>query len=434
MNMPSTVTPRVPLRLGGIAALLAAAAVFPAHAGISYKLDRASAAPGTTIEVQAVYFNDSDAGGRWQPPREIVLQWRSPSGAVVRSIARAQSDVLDINVPVNNFARMAWRAVVPAQATGLQAVAIEGEPTLMALDATPTAAIASKPADVPVVDARTGQPLPAGEVSAIGASPDAGPSPTSVAAATPTGTGSGNPAFDRLRSGLSEYEPTYIDIRTRGRTTSKLQFSFKYRLFTPDPGQEPGFLDKLYLGYTQTSVWDLQGDSRPFIDTTFNPSLFWQSDNMWQSADQNWRVGLASGVEHASNGKAGEDSRSVNDAFLQPAVNYRFDGGSTLTFAPRIKGYFALGDQNRNYTDYTGWVDWNLRWAQDNGLIASLMYRQGDSARRTAQLDLAWPLKRTFLNMNGYLHLQYFNGYGDTLLGYDQRQKSQIGIGLSLVP
>jgi outer membrane phospholipase A len=432
--MPSTVTPRVPPRLGGIAALLSAAAVFPAHAGISYKLDRASAAPGTTIEVQAIYFNDTDAGGRWQPPREIVLQWRSPSGNVVRSTARAESEVLDFNVPVNNFARMAWRAVVPAQATGLQAVAIEGEPTLMALDATATAAIASKPADVPVVDARTGQPLPAKEVSAIGASPDAGPSPTSVAAATPAGTASGNPAFDRLRSGLSEYEPTYIDIRTRGRTTSKLQFSLKYRLFTPDAGKEPGFLDNLYLGYTQTSVWDLQGESRPFIDTTFNPSLFWQSDNMWQSADQNWRVGLAGGVEHASNGKAGDDSRSVNDAFLQPGVNYRFDGGSTLTFAPRIKGYFALGDQNRNYTDYTGWVDWHLRWAQDNGLIASVMYRQGDSARRTTQLDLAWPLKRTFLNMNGYLHLQYFNGYGDTLLGYDQRQKSQIGIGLSLVP
>lgn len=423
------VAPRVFPRLGGIAALFCAAAVFPAHAGISYQLDRASAAPGSTVQVQAVYINDGDAGGRWQPPRELVLQWRSATGTVVRSVARAESDNLDVNVPVNNFARMSWRAVVPAGASGLQAVAIEGEPALMALDATATAAIAGKPADVPVVDARTGQPLPPAEVSAIGASPDAGPAPTSVAAAAPAGG-----AFDRLRSGLSEYEPTYIDVRTRGRTTSKFQFSFKYRLFTPDAGQETGFLDRLYLGYTQTSLWDLQGDSRPFLDTTFNPSLFWQSDNMWQSADQNWRVGLASGVEHASNGKAGDDSRSVNDAFLQPGVNYRFDGGSTLTFAPRIKGYFALGDENRNYTDYTGWVDWHLRWAQDNGLIASVMYRQGDSARRTTQLDLAWPLKRTFLNMNGYLHLQYFNGYGDTLLGYDQRQKSQIGIGLSLVP
>ncbi|HTJ99392.1 MAG TPA: phospholipase A [Bordetella sp.] len=431
--MPRTASPRLTRHLGAITALLSAAAACTAHAGISYKLDRASAAPGTTVHVQAVYFNDTEAGGRWRPPSNLVLQWRSQSGAVVRSLARADSDDLDINVPVNNFARMSWSAVVPANATGLQAVSIEGEPALMALDATGISAIAGKPADVPVVDARTGKALPAAEVAATGVSPEAGPAPTEEAS-TPTPMATGNPTFDRLRAGLSEYQPMYFDLRTRDRTTAKFQFSFKYRLFTPDRGEQPGFLDHLYLGYTQTSVWDLQGESRPFIDTTFNPSLFWLSDKMWQSKNNDWSLGLASGVEHASNGKAGDDSRSVNDVFVQPALNYRLDGGSTLSFAPRIKGYFALANENSDYTDYTGWVDYHLKWAQDNGLVASVMYRQGASSRRTTQLDLAWPLKRTFLNMNGYLHLQYFNGYGDTLLGYNQRQSSQIGIGLSLVP
>jgi outer membrane phospholipase A len=431
--MPSTASTRFKRHLGGITALLAAAAACTAHAGISYKLDRASAAPGTTVHIQAVYFNDTEAGGRWRPPGNLVLQWRSQSGAVVRSLARADSDDLDINVPVNNFARMSWSAVVPTNATGLQAVSIEGEPALMALDATGIAAIAGKRADVPVVDARTGKPLPPAEVAATGTSPDAGPAPTEKAG-TPTAMAAGNSAFDRVRAGLSEYQPMYFDLRTRDRTTAKFQFSFKYRLFTPDQGEQPGFLDHLYLAYTQTSVWDLQGESRPFIDTTFNPSLFWLSDKVWQSKSNDWSLGLASGVEHASNGKAGDDSRSVNDVFVQPALNYRLDGGSTLSFAPRIKGYFALADENSDYTDYAGWVDYHLKWAQDNGLVASVMYRQGASSHRTTQLDLAWPLKRTFLNMNGYLHLQYFNGYGDTLLGYNQRQSSQIGIGLSLVP
>jgi outer membrane phospholipase A len=242
-------------------------------------------------------------------------------------------------------------------------------------------------------------------------------------------------AFDSFRDSLSEYQPVYFDVSTRGRTTARFQLSFKYRLFTPDPGKQPTFWDHLYLGYTQTSLWDLQGDSKPFIDTTFNPSLFWLSDNVWNSKDQNWRLGLSSGVEHASNGKAGDDSRSVNDAFVQPALNYRFNSGSTLSFAPKIKAYFGLtSDENPDYADYAGYVDWNLKWAQDGGLVASAMYRQGASSHRTTQLDLAYPLKRIGLNMNGYLHLQYFNGYGETLLGYNQRYKSQLGVGISFVP
>ncbi|OZI30674.1 phospholipase [Bordetella genomosp. 10] len=423
MNRPSRTHV---ILLGALAALAA-----PAHAGISYTLDRAAAAPGTTVRVQAVFFNDGDAGARWQPPRQLILQWRAPNGAIVRTPAQAESDALDLNVPVNNFARMSWSAVVPAQAHGLQAVSIEGEPALMALDTGTGGApvVASRPADVPVVDPGTGQALPAPEVAAAGASPAGGPAPTQVASniapAEPN-------RLSGVLAGLSEYQPMYFDIRTRDRTTARFQLSFKYRLFTPDPAN-PSFWDKLYLGYTQSSLWDLQGDSRPFIDTTFNPSLFWLNDNVWTSGSQNWRLGMQGGVEHNSNGKGGDDSRSVNDAFLQPAINYRFNGGSTLTFSPRIKGYFGVARENSDYSDYAGHVDWNLRWAQDNGLIASVMYRQGASSRRTTQLDLAWPLQRTWLNMNGYLHLQYFNGYGETLLGYDQRHRSQIGIGFSLV-
>ena len=416
----------------GFSLLLACAFAPGAQAGTTYTLDRAAAAPGETVRVQAVYVNDGGAGVRWRPASELVLQWRSASGVTVRSLAQAETSDLDINIPVNNFARLSWRAVVPVQVNGLQAVSIEGEPTLMALDATATgtAAVSDGPAVVPVVDARTGQPVPPAAVAAAGASPTQGPAPTEAGVATARARNTG---FDAVRAGISGYEPIYFDLRPRERTTARFQLSFKYRLFAPSEDGETNVLDGLYLGYTQTSLWDLEGDSRPFIDTTFNPSVFWLSDNIWTSRNQNWRFGLQTGVEHASNGKAGEDSRSVNDVYVQPNFHYRFDGGSTLTFGPRIKGYFALEDQNHNYADYTGYVDWKLRYAQDNGLIATALYRQGDAGRRTTQLDLAWPLRRTWLNMNGYLHLQYFNGYGETLLGYDQRNRSQIGIGLSLV-
>ncbi|CUJ67289.1 phospholipase A [Achromobacter xylosoxidans] len=422
---------RIALPPRTLVAALALGLAGTATAGVSYRLDRPSAAPGDTVTIEAVYFNEGNARATWEAPPELVLQWRGQDGQIVRSLAKLQGGKASYSVPVNNFARMAWSAEVPASARGLQAISIEGQPAMMALDATgrDSGTLASTPAPVPVVDPRTGQPVPPAVVTAAGASPEGGPAPDSVAVSSYQQS-----AFDHFRSAISEYKPVYFDIGTRGQTTARFQISAKYRLFSPSGNRPATWGENFYLGYTQTSLWDLQGDSMPFIDTTFNPSLFWLSDNMWQSESQSWRLGLNTGVEHNSNGKAGDDSRSVNDAYIQPQFNYRFDGGSTLTFAPKVKAYFGVASENSDYADYAGRVDWNLRWAQDNGAVVSAMYRQGDQRRRTTQLDFAWPLQRTWLNMNGYLHLQYFNGYGETLLGYNQRNESQFRIGLSLVP
>ncbi|MFY3460427.1 phospholipase A [Achromobacter xylosoxidans] len=422
---------RIALPPRTLVAALALGLAGTATAGVSYRLDRPSAAPGDTITIEAVYFNEGNARATWEAPPELVLQWRGQDGQIVRSLAKLQGGKASYSVPVNNFARMAWSAEVPASARGLQAISIEGQPAMMALDATgrDSGTLASTPAPVPVVDPRTGQPVPPAVVTAAGASPEGGPAPDTVAVSSYQQS-----AFDHFRSAISEYKPVYFDIGTRGQTTARFQISAKYRLFSPSGNRPATWGENFYLGYTQTSLWDLQGDSMPFIDTTFNPSLFWLSDNMWQSESQSWRLGLNTGVEHNSNGKAGDDSRSVNDAYIQPQFNYRFDGGSTLTFAPKVKAYFGVASENSDYADYAGRVDWNLRWAQDNGAVVSAMYRQGDQRRRTTQLDFAWPLQRTWLNMNGYLHLQYFNGYGETLLGYNQRNESQFRIGLSLVP
>lgn len=419
-SRPLTAALALSLGLGGTAV-----------AGVSYQLDRSSAAPGDTVTIEAMYFNEGNARATWEAPPELVLQWRGQDGQIVRSLARLQSGKANYSVQVNNFVRLAWSAEVPASARGLQAVSIEGQPAMMALDATgrDSGTLASTPAQGPVVDARTGQPVPPAAVAAAGASPESGPAPDTVAVSTYQQS-----TFDHFRSAISEYKPVYFDLGTRGQTTARFQISAKYRLFSPSGNRPATWGENFYLGYTQTSLWDLQGDSIPFIDTTFNPSLFWLSDNLWQSENQSWRLGLNTGVEHNSNGKAGEDSRSVNNTYIQPQFNYRFDGGSTLTFAPKIKAYFGVASENSDYADYAGRIDWNLRWAQDNGAAVSAIYRQGDQRRRTAQLDFAWPLQRTWLNMNGYLHLQYFNGYGETLLGYNQRNESQFRIGLSLVP
>lgn len=420
-----------------VAALCAAFLPAAASAGISYKLDKSHAAAGETIHVTGLLFNDTDTAQGWTPPKTLVLQWRNQDGRAIRSLAYLQSDAMQFNVPVNNFVKASWRAVVPTGVRGLQAVNIEGEPTLLAVDTSPLekSLVAGTPATGPIVDAgaasadQTRDPaLPANVVAMTGASPTEGPS-VNEARMTPASSS----AFDNFRNAITPYEPIYFDVGNKGGRNARYQVSFKYRLFSPDDPAQPDFIDNFYLGYTQTALWDLHTDSHPFVDTSFKPSLFWRKDALWQSPQKGVFLGLASGVEHESNGKSGDDSRSLNFFYVQPEFNYRFDGGSTLTFAPKVKSYFDV-QNNPDYADYAGHVDWKLRWAQDNGLVLTGLYRQGHEGRSATQLEAAWPLRRTFLNMNGFLHVQYFKGYGETLLGYRHKSEPQVRVGISLVP
>ncbi len=412
----------------------------PALGGITYKLEQAHASAGETVDITAVLFNDGDNALEYTAPKNLVVQWRNQNGQPIRSLAYLAGGGGSVTVPVNTFVKLAWKAVVPSTVHGLQAVNIEGTPTMLALDTSPLdkSAIAGTAADVPVVDAgaarvqgQTDPVLPTNVVVAAGASPNQGPAPNnSVAMASST-----SDAFDRFRNAISPYEPIYFDAgRNDGVTEARFQISFKYRLFQPKDPTNPDFIDNFYLGYTQTSLWDLSAESHPFVDTSFKPSLFWRKDALLFSPEKSAFLGLATGVEHESNGKDGDDSRAINYGYIQPEFNYRFNSGGTLTFAPRVKAYFGSGDQNPDYADYAGYVDWKLRFAQDNGLVLSGLYRQGTEGRNSTQIDAAWPLRRTFLNMNGYLHVQYFQGYGETLLGYNQKVGSQFRVGLALIP
>ena len=69
---------------------------------------------------------------------------------------------------------------------------------------------------------------------------------------------------------LSENDPMYFVVGTRGGASARFQLSFKYRLFDFDAGfgQERPWLSGLYFGYTQNSLWDLESESKAFRDTS----------------------------------------------------------------------------------------------------------------------------------------------------------------------
>lgn len=229
---------------------------------------------------------------------------------------------------------------------------------------------------------------------------------------------------------LSVNEPIYFVVAGDGE--ARFQLSFNYRLFAPE-GAVVKFmplLKGLYFGYTQNSFWDLGGKSKPFRDTSYRPSLYWQGKLEGPSwLPQSWK----SGYEHESNGKDAEDSRSIDTLFLEPKWQKEFADGHVLTFNPRIRAYLDKSE-NPDIQRYRGYVNWGMQYGRDAGWKFAANYLEGTAGYATVQLDASYPLgTEVFSNIGSFVHFQYFSGYGETLLDYDSRKSDQFRIGISIV-
>jgi phospholipase A1 len=232
---------------------------------------------------------------------------------------------------------------------------------------------------------------------------------------------------------LSENDPMYFVFGARDGYSARFQLSFKYRLFDFGSGfgREQPWLSGLYFGYTQNSLWDLSSDSKAFRDTSYRPSLFWK----WDREDEKTFIdSVRIGLEHESNGRDGERSRSINIAFARPEWHWTLDNGHQLQFTPKIYKYLDR-EENPDIQEYRGHVDWRVRYNARGEWIGTVVVRRGTSNHGSILLDLS---KRSrdvrFGPVSGYFHLQYFNGYGEDILDYNLKRKSQIRIGFAIVP
>jgi outer membrane phospholipase A len=232
---------------------------------------------------------------------------------------------------------------------------------------------------------------------------------------------------------VSANDPVYFVIGARNGWDARFQLSFKYRLFDQSSGfgAEQPWLAGFYFGYTQTSLWDLSSESKPFHDTSYRPSAFWK----WERTDQRtWIDGVRLGVEHESNGSQGERSRSINTVFARPEWRFPLARGGTLEFTPKIYAYLTDGE-NPDIAEYRGYVDWRVRYDAGGAWITTAVARLGTTGRGSLQLDMSRRTRDMKLGpLSGYLHLQFFNGWGEDILDYNVRRPAQLRIGLAIVP
>jgi outer membrane phospholipase A len=235
---------------------------------------------------------------------------------------------------------------------------------------------------------------------------------------------------------LSVYEPIYFLFGVDpGLEESKFQLSLKYRLFNPAGwmAAKAAWLSGFHLGYTQRSIWDLEANSKPFDDTSYMPELFYLLPKIELNSARISAFGIQGGFQHESNGKGGEDSRSTNYLYLKPVMAIHLAGDYHLKIAPKFFTYSNNDDDtNEDLEDYRGYVDLEVAIADPEGVALRSHLWLADEGS-SLQLDLTYPMTRLFgKSLNFYLHAQYYSGYAETLLHYDQRQ-DVFRLGFSIV-
>ena len=202
----------------------------------------------------------------------------------------------------------------------------------------------------------------------------------------------------------------------------KFQISFQARL-------AEGLFNKnldLWGAYTQQSWWQLYNSdqSSPFRETNYEPELFfrWQQDNKLLGFTNRM---ISFGFNHQSNGRGGSLSRSWNRLF----ATAEFDRGN---FAIMTRAWWRLpedekNDDNPDLTKYMGHGDVKAAYKWDEQVFSMTLRNNLRSDNKGAvQLDWTFPLSQRF---KGYI--QYFNGYGESLIDYNE-STNRIGIGILL--
>lgn len=202
------------------------------------------------------------------------------------------------------------------------------------------------------------------------------------------------------------------------------QLSMKVKLWQDVLGQD---MD-LWFGYTQRSFWQVYSvdDSSPFRDTNYEPELLLNYRTDVDLLGGHLRT-IALGVNHQSNGRADPLSRSWNRL-----VGYL--GWERGPFVVELRTWYRLPesekeDDNPDIHRFMGpgelWVHYGIGGHRLGAMLRN-SFRSKDN-RGALQLEWAFPLGLS--SVKGYV--QYFNGYGESLLDYDH-SVNRIGVGVIL--
>lgn len=183
----------------------------------------------------------------------------------------------------------------------------------------------------------------------------------------------------------------------------------------------------IFVGYTVRSFWQVYNRdlSSPFRETDHEPEVWVQHRPGWQLFGFRNSINFL-GLSHQSNGQSANLSRSWNRAYAAMV----FERGN---FAAILKPWVRISedtedDDNPDISDYLGYGEVGMGYKRQDHTFTVIVRNalESDFSRGAVQLDWSFPLFG-YEYIKGYL--QYFSGYGQSLIDYDH-YVNQIGLGI----
>ena len=219
----------------------------------------------------------------------------------------------------------------------------------------------------------------------------------------------------------------YGDERFGGKADDLSDEEIKLQLSLKIPVVDDGVFnqdDKIYFGFTLKSFWQAYSSdiSAPFRETNYRPEVFYETPLNIESADGVWFSRL--GLEHESNGRTAELSRSWNRVYA--GLGYMEDD-----FAVYFQPWYRIpesssSDDNPDIQDYLGHYELSGAYKWDEFELSALGRYNFQTGYGGVQTSLSFPL---FGRLKGYV--QYYKGYGESLIDYDYNSE-RIGVGILL--
>lgn len=229
--------------------------------------------------------------------------------------------------------------------------------------------------------------------------------------------------------GIKLYEPNYIapaSISTKSFDGRK-RFETKFQISLQKPLIYDffGLNESVIAAYSQTSWWQTAKSSTPFRESNYRPEIFLKIPTNFQILPQ--LKALNFGFLHESNGLGGEMSRSWNRLYAKGEFNVW-----RLIIEPRIWARIPDNkDDNPHINDYIGNADVNFITPLGDHFLR-LMLRNNlhldNTNKGAAEFSWLFPLSKSGV----YGYLQYFSGYGESLIDYNH-YTNKISLGVSIL-